>query len=231
VNTLFARLSLAFAGILLLLGLSVMWLSHRTSQDYFLEFTQQLNAPIAMYMADNGDFITGDEVNPLWLSELAPHVMMINPSIEVYMLDNTGAIIGSPPNNEAGIARTHVDLQPIREFLQPDRELPIQGDDPKSASKQSIFSAFPITVDNEQTGKASIAGYVYAVVASDHHQSVLGSISESYSFKNLIATLTGALLLALLSGLMVFLTLTRRLKNLTNQVSQSASIRRVGKQR
>ena len=77
-----------------------MWVSHRSSQDYFLEFTQELNAPIAMYMAQNGDFINGNVVNPLWLTELAPHVMMINPSVEVYMLDNTGSVIGQSPNGE-----------------------------------------------------------------------------------------------------------------------------------
>jgi len=77
-------------------------------------------------------------------------------------------------------------------------------------------------VDNESTGGSDIAGYVYAVVAGQQHQSILGSISNSYSFKNLVMTLSGALLLALLSGVMVFLMLTRRLKNLTNRVSQNA---------
>lgn len=220
-TTLFARLSLAFTAILLVLGLSVMWVSHRSSQDYFLEFTQELNAPIAMYMAQNGDFINGNVVNPLWLTELAPHVMMINPSVEVYMLDNTGSVIGQSPNGE-DLAKSQIDLQPIQAFLQPDRKLPITGDDPKHASDKRIFSAFPLHVDNETTGESDIAGYVYAVVAGQQHQSILGSISNSYSFKNLVMTLSGALLLAFLSGVMIFMMLTRRLKNLTNRVSRNA---------
>ncbi len=221
-TSLFARLSLAFTGILLVLGLSVLWLSHRNSQDYFLEFTQQLNAPIAMYMAENIDFVDSNVVNPLWLQELAPHVMMINPSVEVYLLDKTGNVIGSSPDI-SGLARTNIDLQPIKDFLQEDRTLPIKGDDPKHATQQRIFSAFPLYTEANSSEGRSITGYIYAVVAGKQYQSVIDSLSNSYSFKNLVMTLSGALLLALLSGVMVFMMLTRRLKNLAKNVSLKAS--------
>ena len=137
------------------------------------------------------------------------------------MLDKTGMIIGQSPNSES-LAKSQIDLQPIQAFLQPDRKLPIVGDDPKHVSEKSIFSAFPLYINDETTGESDVAGYVYAVVAGQQHQSTLGSISNSYSFKNLVITLSGAMLLALLSGVMIFMMLTRRLKNLTSRVSQNA---------
>jgi signal transduction histidine kinase len=221
-TSLFARLSLAFTGILLVLSLSVLWLSHKNSQDYFLEFTQQLNAPIAMYMAENIDFVDNNVINPLWLQELAPHVMMINPSVEVYLLDQSGTIIGSSPENTK-LAKTTIDLQPISDFLQEDRTLPITGDDPKHATEQRIFSAFPLYTHDGSSNERSIAGYIYAVVAGKQYQSVIESLSNSYSFKNLVMTLSGAMLLALLSGVMVFMMLTRRLKILAQNVSIKAN--------
>ena len=222
-TTLFARLSIAFTGILLILGLSVLWLTHRSSQDYFLEFTQRLNAPIAMYMAENGGFIENDAVSPAWLEDLAPHVMMINPSVEVYMLDRNGLVIASAPDN-VQLTRTSVDLKPIKAFLQLDRVLPIKGDDPKHISKQRIFSAFPLFINDTSTGDRTIAGYVYAVVAGKQYQSMLDTLKSSYSFRNLAITLTSALLLAFLSGVMVFLTLTRRLKILNQRVNDDALV-------
>ena len=220
-NTLLARLTLAFSCILLLLGLSVLWLSNRSSQDYFLEFTQQLNAPIAMYMVENGGFIENNALNPVWLNELAPHVMMVNPSVEVYMLDSEGVIISGSPENSA-IKRSRINLQPIHAFLQADRSLPLFGDDPKFISEQRIFSAFPLQTKNEISGEKETVGYVYAVLAGEKYQSILESISNSYSYKSLVTTLLGALLLALFSGIIVFFSLTRRLKALTRKVSQNS---------
>ena len=220
-TTLLARLSIAFAGILFLLGLTVLWLSHRSSQNYFLEFTQELNAPIAMYMVENGTFLEDGTTNTTWLENLAPHVMMINPSVEVYMLDLNGNIIANSPENKQ-IIRTKVRLSAINEFLQEDRNLPIKGDDPKHATKQSIFSAFPLYVNDETSGDRTIAGYVYAVLGGKQYESIFDTLKGSYSFRILTTTLLFAMLLALLSGLMVFTMLTRRLKILTQRVNKDA---------
>ena len=220
-TTLLARLSVAFTGILFLLGLTVLWISHRSSQNYFLEFTQQLNAPIAMYMVENGSFLENGTTNTTWLENLAPHVMMINPSVEVYMLDSSGNIIANSPENKQ-IIRKKVGLKAINDFLQEDRNLPIKGDDPKHATKQSIFSVFPLYVNNEASGDRTIAGYVYAVLGGKQYQSIFDALKGSYSFRILTTTLLCALLLALLSGLMVFTMLTRRLKSLNQRVNKDA---------
>ena len=53
-----------------------------------------------MYMVENGIFLEDGTTNTTWLEDLAPHVMMINPSVEVYMLDLNGNIIANSPENK-----------------------------------------------------------------------------------------------------------------------------------
>jgi len=174
-----------------------------------------------MYMVENGIFLEDGTTNTTWLEDLAPHVMMINPSVEVYMLDLNGNIIANSPENKQ-IIRTKIGLSAINDFLQEDRNLPIKGDDPKHAKNKSIFSAFPLYVNNETSSDRTIAGYVYAVIGGTQHQSIFDTLKGSYSFRILTTTLLCALLLALLSGLMVFTMLTRRLKNLNQRVNKDA---------
>ena len=137
------------------------------------------------------------------------------------MLDLNGNIIANSPENKQ-IIRTKVRLSAINDFLQENRNLPIKGDDPKHATKQSIFSAFPLYVNDETSGGRTIAGYVYAVLGGKQYESIFDTLKGSYSFRILTTTLLFALLLALLSGLMVFTMLTRRLKILTQRVNKDA---------
>ena len=60
---------------------------------YFQEASQKLNAEVAPHIAgENKCFING-EVNEEILKEVFHSVMVINPSIEVYLLDTGGKIL------------------------------------------------------------------------------------------------------------------------------------------
>jgi len=50
VKTLFAKLSLALLGIVVLTGSAFFLLERYSTQNYYEEITQRLNAPIAMYV-------------------------------------------------------------------------------------------------------------------------------------------------------------------------------------
>jgi len=101
-NSLFSRLSLIFFLILLFLGLTILWLSNRSSQNYFLEFTQKLDQPIAMYIAENANLVKDGVPDANALEALAPHVMMIHPGIEVYLLSPEGEIMRCPAPDPRG---------------------------------------------------------------------------------------------------------------------------------
>ena len=46
-----------------------------------------------MYMAANSELVKDGEINGVALADLAEHVMMINPSVEVYLLDTDGNVM------------------------------------------------------------------------------------------------------------------------------------------
>lgn len=229
-NSLFARLSLIFFLILLSLGLVTLWLSQRSSQNYFLEFTQKLNRPIAMYIAENTQLFKNGVPDPEALERLVPHVMMINPGLEVYLLDPDGQILSNVMGsiNE----RSHVAIEPVRNLVEGSKSLPIQGDDPKYKDRRSVFSAHPLYAENTISGgiteantdpvavanSKSLLGYVYVVLASERRETLFKSVKNSYSLGELFMTLVGVLALALFAGLLLFFMLTRRLRALTEKV-------------
>ena len=161
-NSLFARLSLIFFLILLSLGLVTLWLSQRSSQSYFLEFTQKLNRPIAMYIAENTQLFKDGVPDPEALERLAPHVMMINPGLEVYLLDPDGQILSNVMGSDN--KRSHVAIEPVRSLVNDTESLPIQGDDPKYNDRRSVFSAYPLYEENTISGGVAEANT--AVLAS-----------------------------------------------------------------
>lgn len=224
-SSLFARLSLFFLIVLLTLGLTTLWVSHSNSRNYFLEFTQQLNSPIAMYIADNAELTVDRQLNTEILAQLIEHVVVINPSVEVYLLDPDGKVI--EPVIDGGLLSGvtdndsfYVDLQPIRKFLDPESVYPIFGTNPRNPQSNSIFSVAPLITSPSIGQQSEQLGYVYIVLAGERHQSLLNSLSNSYSIKNLSLTLAGTLLFALLAGIVVFFLLTRRLGRLTQRASQ-----------
>lgn len=213
-STLYQRLTLVVVVILLLLGGFCLWLTHRSAEIYFLEFTQRLNAPIAMYMAQRGLLLDNDAIDKAALAEMAEHIMMINPSVELYVLDTHGKVIGQATEANT-IASTRVSLEPIHRFLdEGDVRFPLYGDDPGDSRQSRVFSAFPLKADGLRMG------YVYAVLAGKQHESMLRAIQTSYSLRNLLLVLLGVVALASLSAGLIFFMLTRRLRALTDAVRQ-----------
>ena len=213
-KSLYARLSLVFLCILLLLGSFSLWIAHRSAVEYFLEFTQRLNAPIAMYMAANSELVKDGAINAVALADLAEHVMMINPSVEVYLLDPEGYVMAQATDANLN-AHLHVSLDPIRKFLEVEsaaQAFPLYGENPGKSDELRVFSAHPIMTGGE------LAGYVYVVLAGEQHQTMLASIRSSYSVRTLVATFAGVLLLAIIGGSAVFFMLTYRLRALTRRV-------------
>jgi len=243
---LFLRLSLVFLVTLLVLGVFSLWIAERSARSYFLEFTQRLNAPIAMYMAENADLIVDGKLNQQSLSSLAEHVMMINPSVEVYVLDLEGRVMAQASSANL-IAQPRVSMQPIMEAIQLNSAHDLQegsglaeqsstllsifpsmatsslsagtllGDNPLDVNDQRPFSVHPLQ------GNGRVIGYIYALLAGREHQTLLSAIRSSHSLRDLTWILAGVLVLAGLAGSVVFFSLTRRLRGLTRRVQAANS--------
>ena len=206
-----SKLSLTLFFLLMVIGLSTYMLGQRTANQYSLELYQRLNMPITMYMTDVQQFITNGVANKENLTQLADHVMVVNPSLEIYLLDAQGNIIAHPFTEDA-VEMQSVNMFPIRTFLKREDTKLLLGDDPKNARQKNIFSVHPV-VENGQT-----TGYLYAILAGKNFQNLLADVRSSNELANAGFMMFGFFLLALLSGVAAFYFLTRRLSQLTDTV-------------
>jgi signal transduction histidine kinase len=86
--------------------------------------------------------------------------------------------------------------------------LPIVGDDPRSPDRSKVFSASPIMVGDRYEG------YLYVVLASEAHDSVVQRLRSSHIARLGLGVLGGGLIVALAAGVLLFNLMTRRLRRL-----------------
>ena len=85
-HSLSARLTLVFLALILISGGVFLVISNTMNQTYSLEVMQGLNQSVAMYVADQQPLIEGGRVNEEAMNELASRAMILNPSLEIYLL-------------------------------------------------------------------------------------------------------------------------------------------------
>jgi signal transduction histidine kinase len=201
--------------LLLAIGGVFFWLLNYTSSTYQQEVMQKLNQGLAGHLVESDALLAGGKVNQPALEHLFHQLMIVNPSIEVYLLDRQGRILAfSAP--EGRVKRQHVSLQPIKRFIEGRVNYPLLGDDPRSPRGSKVFSASPISSNGE------FQGYLYVILGGEAFDSIAQRIAESYALRVALWLLLGALFVSLVFGLVGFSLITRRLALLA-QVIQSVS--------
>ena len=143
-NTLFAKLSIALLVIVGGMGTAFLFLDRNNTRAYYEELSQNLNAPIAMYVTQQRQLISNGSPDLDSLRDLASHAMVINPTAEIYLLDVDGNILGHSLPEET-VVKSSVNLEPVLTLIAGNTRFPIRGDDPRSTSNQKIFSAWPVS--------------------------------------------------------------------------------------
>jgi signal transduction histidine kinase len=204
-RTLYSRLVLTLFALLCLVGVILIPLIVHTGIQYEQEVSQKLNRDLAANIIAEQPLIHNHRVNRPALDGLFHDLMVINPSIELYLLGPDGGLLAwSAP--EGTVKREHVSLEPIRLFLKQQERSPLMGDDPRDLDGRKVFSAAPITSND------ILQGYLYIVLGGDQYDDIAKMIQASYIFKAAVIVLLVALGVALLGGLFVFSILTRRLR-------------------
>ena len=211
-NSLFARLSLALLAIVGLMGGSFYWIERVNTTLYYEELTQRLNAPIGMYVTEQRQLIENGVADIDSLKELAGHAMVINPSAEIYLLDNYGRVLGHALPDDA-LARRIIDLGPITSLVDGSGRLPVRGDDPRNQNDQKVFSAAPIMSGDK------LEGYLYVILGGQTYEALASDIGSFYFSRSSLIGLLVIVAAAATIGLVVFNLLTRRLKRLSREVA------------
>ena len=124
------RLSLVFAVLLLACSGISIWLQLQASTRHEQAVAQQLSAGLADHIAGTAQLMDADGWRPDAVRSLFDKLMAVNPSVEVYLLNNDGKIVGNaaPPGH---LKRERVELEPVSRLLA-GATLPVLGDDPRN---------------------------------------------------------------------------------------------------
>jgi signal transduction histidine kinase len=207
-RTFYARLSAIFLALVLALGAGILALAFRLAGHLFDEVEQLLNRDYAGSIAAELEPLLAGGFAADRISEAIHYMMVLNPRVEIYILDGGGGVLAwfAPPADSA--PRAAVDLGPIRRFLESGR--PTLGEDPRS-SRRKPFSAAPVNLSGQQ-------GYVYVILGGERYDRFLGSSRDSYYLRAGLATFVLVIAATLLAGFALFFLLTRRLSSLAQAV-------------
>ncbi|SAK63760.1 integral membrane sensor signal transduction histidine kinase [Caballeronia calidae] len=206
--TLSQRLFAVFCVLLLACCGASAWLQIRASDLREKEVIQSLSRGLAAHIARDGALADANDIDAPAVRRLFSQLMVVNPSVEVYLLDAAGRIRAddAPPGH---LKRDHIDLAPVRAFLNGD-PLPIPGDDPRSIDTRKVFSAAPLAAP----GKPPF-GYVYVVLLGEEHDALAAKASASTVLRTTLASMGLVTLLGLVAGVVAFGLVTRPLRRLT----------------
>ena len=211
------RIGVVVLAVFALTALSLLLLSRFQQQRVEMEVTQRLNLGLARYIVEHqpGPLldVNGAPERGL-LMKMAMDAMMINPALEVYVLDSKGAIVGHALDG-ANVRANAVDLRPVRELLGDlaHVELPVLGDDPSTPGARNVFST---TMIGDATGRAQ--GYLYIVLRGKASQGLAEASSRSRVMRETTAAVLLACGVAGLALLAAMVVLTRPLRRLTAEV-------------
>lgn len=214
------RSAAALFGIAAALAAAGVYLSLRTTRAYQDELEQRLNLKLAANLVKDSVVLADGRVVRDGLEHVFHTLMVINPRIEVYLLDPDGRILEYSAGE--GVVRLDaVSLAPIGELLSADPRLPIRGDDPRHPGRLKTFSVAPVPA------AGPLEGYLYVVLAGQEYESAVGLLGQSHILKLGAGAMVAATLLALAGGLWLFGGLAGRLRRLDAKIER-ARPRQVG---
>ncbi len=195
-SSLFWKISLTFLLILLVMSAVYIVISVNTAEMYFQETRQKLNNNIAEHIASDSPIFVNDSVNTSALKQVFHNVMVINPSIEVYLLDTKGNILAYyAPNHTVKLKR--VNLEQINKYISFDDNRFLLGVDPKNPDRQKAFSAARVYYHGE------FKGFIYVILGGKEYdnasQLLFGSYILRLGFRSMIIALVMALLIGFLA--------------------------------
>jgi signal transduction histidine kinase len=212
-NSLYTKLVLVLFLLFIALGGIFLAAALFTAPMYQQEVSQQLNRDLARYIVNEHVLIEGGTVQQDNLEALFQTAMIINPTLELYLLDAQGRVIAhSMPHDK--VKRKQVSLKPIITFLSGNQQGLIMGDDPGDDSRQNSFSVAAIDY------RGLRQGYIYAILGSDKIEHISEVLQRSLIMKWSASAVFAALIFAFVAGLVLFFFLMRKLRALSQSMQQ-----------
>ncbi len=207
VKSLYTKLAIVLLLLFCLLGVTILIVTQFASDMYQQEVVQKLNRDLAKQIVAQKILMEDNRISEKGLKDVFYMLMVVNPSIEIYLLNPAGKILAfSAPPGKVKLDR--VDLVPIKKWFEDDIVYPLTGDDPRNPARKKVFSVARIPEQGQ------LQAYLYIILGGEIFDSIAQKLRGSYIMQLSAWWIMASLLFALITGLLLFAYLTRRLKRL-----------------
>lgn len=212
-RSLYSKLAIVLLGLFCVTGIFFIILTVFSTEFYQSEINQKLNLKLAENIVAEKLLMKDNRINEDALREIFHMLMVVNPSIELYLLDPQGRILSysAPPEK---VRLTRVDLAPIRNWFSKNRVLPVMGEDPRHPDNKKAITVARIPKQGH------LEGYLYIILGGDIYDSVMQKIKGSYILQVSFWTIAAVVTFAIIAGFLVFAFLTRRLTKLASAMDE-----------
>lgn len=197
--------------LILALGTASVIIAFNAARHLFDEVEQLLNRDYAESIAEEIQPLLQEGLKSDDIKNAIHYMMVLNPMVEIYLVDSTGAIVAYFTHPEEELVRKEIDLSPLRRFVQSEGRRLILGEDPRTGGESKPFSAARLSVGEDD-------GYVYVILRGQGFDESLEELRSSYYLRTGFTTFLLALLLTLIVGFSLFFVVTRRLRRLSSAV-------------
>ncbi len=213
-NSFYAKISIIFLVLLLIMGAVQSYLTVNSWKAYYNEADQRLNLRLARDMARELEPSVRDSLDLKAVEHAIHYIMILNPKIEIYLLDDQGKILAFFAEPDKKVKSTHVALTPVNAFLSEGDQRLIVGDDPRNPGVKKPFSAAPLHIGPDTDG------YLYVIIGSEQYDKALSSTRENYVYQTVVKSLVITVVLTAITGLILFGLLTGRLRSMSSVLSR-----------
>lgn len=212
-RSLYSKLAAVLLGLFFITGICFVVLTVFSTEMYQNEINQKLNLKLAENIVAERLLLKNNRINEEGLKDIFHMLMVINPSIELYLLDPEGRILTYSALPEK-VMLSRVDLKSIHYWFSEDRVLPVMGDDPRHPGRQKAITAARIPKEGP------LEGYLYIILGGDIYDNVITKLKGSYILQLSFWTISAVVGFAIAAGFVVFALLTRRLTKLTRAMDE-----------
>jgi len=167
----FSRIGIFVFLVINALGVLFVVVTYNATSDYFQASTQLLNKDVAANIARLSEPFSKKGIDHKKADSVFNSTMIISPNTEVYFLDTMGNVkyYYAP---DSLIKERKVPVTRIEAYLS-DHLLLIKNTDPRDPGTPKIFSAAPVSFQNQKIG------YIYVILAGMEYRSVADFVFKS----------------------------------------------------
>ncbi len=207
-KTLYAKLALTLILLLFVTAIVYSAISYSLTRQRIMGDLQRENVDIAANLAAEIPQTVAAGIDRQFTEQLFHLMKIVNPDVELYLLDKLGGITDSSVAADM-LARETVEMGPLHRFLTGSHAFPLFADDPRTLEQPVTFSVAKLYAGDKDLG------FLYVTLrGKDHDTYQRGRAIDLISTIGLYA-LVGSLLVSLLAGLYIFRRITSRLQKLS----------------